>query len=118
MGIGGCCVERVQRRSDSELRLAARAVRERWPVPRERRAKLIEVLFEAATGPAGRDRNAAVRALIDMARHNVEALRAAGDLDYADLVADVEGLRAQLGQASSGSPPAEGTARGDPGPGD
>ena len=77
-------VQRVQRRSDSNLRLAVRAVRERWPVPREKRARLVEVLFEAATGPAGRDRTAAVRALIDITRHNVEALRAAGELDYAD----------------------------------
>jgi hypothetical protein len=111
-------VERVQRRSDRDLRLAVRAVRERWPVPRERRAKLVEVLFEAATGPAGRDRNAAVRALIDMARHNVEALRAAGELDYTDLVADVESLRGQLGQAEAGGPPAEVGARGAAIPGD
>jgi hypothetical protein len=111
-------VQRVQRRSDGDLRLAARAVRECWPVPRERRAKLVEVLFEAATGPPGRDRNAAVRALIDMTRHNVEAFRAAGELEYAALAAEIEELRrAQLGEAEAGGPPAEGAAGGAPGPG-
>jgi hypothetical protein len=77
-------------------------------VPRERRAKLIEVLFEAAEGPPGRDRSTAVRALIDLSRHNVEALRAAGELEYRDLVAEIEALkRAQLGETPAGSEPAE-----------
>jgi hypothetical protein len=103
-------VEHVQRRSDGDLRLAARAIRERWPVPQARRAQLVNLLLDTACGPAGRDRNAAVRALIDMTRHNVEAFRAAGELDYADLMADVESLRGQLGQAEAGGPPSEGAA--------
>ena len=50
-----------------------------------------------------------------MAVHNVEAIRTAGELDYADLVADVESLRGQLGEAEAGGAAAEGAAGSDPG---
>ena len=46
------------RRADSEIRLAARALRECWPVPADRREGLVKVPVDVAEDPRaeGRDR--------------------------------------------------------------
>jgi hypothetical protein len=65
------------RSRDLDAKLAERALRERWPVPEERRpelvAKLIEVALASETPP--RERVSAIKALLAASKVNLDALR-------------------------------------------
>jgi hypothetical protein len=79
---------------DDDARLAARALREAWPVSPEMRAELVKQLYGIATSTdpkvRPREKAAATRAIFAASRHNVEAVRAAA------AVTDIDALLARL----------------------
>jgi hypothetical protein len=97
----------VQRQSDSDARILCRAVREGWDVPVDRRPEIVARLIEIATSQASapREVTAAARALVQLARLQLEAVKVAEAAGYAEAVALLEELRAdaQLGEAAPGT---------------
>ena len=96
------------RSADPDARLAERALRERWPVPPDRLAGLVQVLVDLAESPATkpRERIAAIKALLSASKLNLESLR------VSMLAGEYEALAGRLG-ALLGKPtdgPAEGLA--------
>ena len=84
-----------QRRSEDDVRLFCRALREGWDVPAARRPAVIARLVEIATGKdsAPREATAAARALLQAARLQLEAVKVAEACGYAEALALLEELR-------------------------
>jgi hypothetical protein len=94
------------RSRDLDARLAERALRESWPVPAELRPELVRILAELARSPtaAPRERTAAIKALLQASRLNLEAMRVAMAADYQDVLAELEELRgAELAGGADGA---------------
>jgi predicted signal transduction protein with EAL and GGDEF domain len=87
-----------ERRADSEGRLAARALRECWPVPADRRAELVRILLDLAVSPeaAPRERVMAIKSLLAAGRLNIEAIRTAQAADYEDVLDRLAALQGTL----------------------
>ncbi len=81
------------RSNDPDARLAERALRERWPVPPDKLAGLVQVLVDLAESPATkpRERIAAVKALLAASKLNLDTLR------VSMLAGEYEALSARLG---------------------
>lgn len=60
--------------SRSDVRLYGQALRERWPISDDKRAKLIEILFQVAGDGTGdpRARVSAAKVLVDMDKLNAQ----------------------------------------------
>lgn len=88
------------RRADTDLRLAARALRECWPVPEDKREGLIRVLLDVAADPQAksRDRAIAIKSLLSAGRLNLEALKVAQACGYAEVVEELQSLREMFGR--------------------
>ena len=95
------------RRADSEIRLAARALRECWPVPADRREGLVKVLLDVAEDPRakGRDRAIAIKSLLSAGRLNLEAVKVAQACEYGDVLGELRALREELGCGQLGEGP-------------
>jgi hypothetical protein len=94
------------RSRDLDARLAERALRESWPVPAELRPELVRVLAELARSPSAspRERTAAITALLQASRLNLEALKVAMAADYQDVLAELAELRVgELGGGAAGA---------------
>ena len=97
----------LARRADSEVRLAARALRECWPVPEDRREGLVKVLLGVAEDPQAksRDRTIAVKSLLAAGRLNLEAVKVAQSCEYGDVLEELRCLREELGCGQLGEGP-------------
>lgn len=101
--------------SGRDIRLAGRALSERWPMPEGRLLPLVDriALVAESEGSKPRERLAATRVLLQVARLNLEAIEVAGRSDYADALAELRALKAEMGRAQlgdypAGDPPVEG----------
>ena len=95
----------------TERRLAARALREAWPVPAELRPELVRILAELARSAEAspRERTSAIKALLQASRLNLEALKVAMAADYQDVLAELEELKGG-GELAGGAAGAEASA--------
>lgn len=75
----------LQRRSD--VVLVGKAIRDRWPIPDEVRAKIVERLLEIVTSSDSepRDVNQAARVLVSIDKQNVDLDRAVENLTFDEL---------------------------------
>jgi hypothetical protein len=85
-----------------DVRLAARALREAWPITPAVRAKLIETLLGIATSTDPkvrvREKMSAIRTLMTTSRLNVEGIRvAAAAVEHDALLARLDEIERQLG---------------------
>jgi hypothetical protein len=65
---------KANNRSNSDVRLAMRAAREKWPLAEDKRAWCVERLLEGAEhAPEWRERIAAIRVLVGMEAQNMQA---------------------------------------------
>ena len=97
-----------QRRSDDDARLFCRALREGWDIPVEKRPEVIAQLVKIATSKKStpREATAAARALLQVARYQLETVKVAEASGYAEALALLEELRhAQVGAAAAEDPP-------------
>jgi hypothetical protein len=112
----------------SDMRLAGQALKERWPMPAERLVALVDRVAERAEAPDAkpRERLAATRVLLQVAKLNLEAIEVAGRSDYGEALRELELLRQemsrgqgqQLGSGPAGDCQPEGVAGDGPRPGE
>jgi hypothetical protein len=72
---GGSCATREERRHIVEMRMMARAVREIWPTPTERRPVVSAALIDTAHNGTARESIIACEALLSTIDHEIDALR-------------------------------------------
>lgn len=83
-------------KGSTDVRLAARAIRERWPVSEDKRAALVELLYhEALHGATARDRLYAANALIKADAINVSLAK---DGEGKGVTVNIRELVLQAGQ--------------------
>jgi hypothetical protein len=102
-GAGSVPAVAVRGRMAPEDRLAARALREGWDVPADRRAALIARLAAIATDPEARARDAvmAAKVLLMASRLTLESIRVSLDVEA------LERLEGRLARLESSDGPAE-----------
>jgi hypothetical protein len=104
-------------RSDSPLLI--RALQHGWKIPAAMREKVVAVLCEITSDPKAkpRERTAAARALLQASRVDLDAIRAAQEAQYGDLIQRLRALEERadggLGETAGGDRPA-GAASGPP----
>ncbi|MGL4512085.1 MAG: hypothetical protein ACRCT8_03270 [Lacipirellulaceae bacterium] len=106
-GLGG----QLREAGSRDTRLIERALRERWPIPDELKAAVVERQLRIATDPksSSREATSAARCLAGMEGQNAAAAFKAFDKYEAELSAlsagddQVEVFRAMLDEASSGA---------------
>jgi hypothetical protein len=95
-------------RSDSPL--LTRALQHGWKIPAEMREKIVAVLCEITSDPKAkpRERTAAARALLQASRVELDAIRAAQEAQYGDLIRRLRALEERgeggLAEVAAGMP--------------